>query len=103
MASLILLNASLLSFVHLKFASFLIISWSGLIISAKLEVNLVTKFILPKKDCICLLLCGSAMIFMASILPGSIVIPFGEIKNLNNVPSSMENILFFGFNDILYR
>ena len=70
MASLIFLNAYLLSFIHLNFASFLIISWSGLIISEKSEMNLLTKLMLPRNDHITFLLCGGAMLFIALILPG---------------------------------
>ena len=51
MDSLIFSNASLLSFVYLKLKSFLIISCSDLTISEKLEMNLLTKFIFPRKDC----------------------------------------------------
>ena len=102
MASLIFSNAYFLSFVHLKLESFLIISCSGLTISTKSEMNLLTKFIFPRKDYMVFLLWGNTIALMASILPGSIVIPSGEITNLSKVPSSIENMLFFGFKDILY-
>jgi hypothetical protein len=101
--SLILLNVYLLSFIHLGFVYFLIIYWSGLTISAKSENNLLTKLIFPIKDCISFLSSGGAMIFTTSILLGSIVIPSIEITNQSSVPSSMEKILFFGFNEISYH
>ena len=80
MASLIFSNASLISFVHLKLKYFFIISCSVFTTSAKLDMNLLTKFIFPRKDSMDFLLCGSTMAFIASILHGSIVMPFGEIK-----------------------
>ena len=103
MAYLIWSNSSFISFVHLNYESFFIISWSGLTISAKSELNLLAKLIFPSKDCIASFLCGGAMILMASILLGSIVIPYREITNPSNVPSSMAKFLFFGLNEISYR
>ena len=78
MASLIFSNASFLSFAHLQLESFLIISCSGLTISAKLEMNLLTEFIFLIKDCIAFLLWGNTIALMDSIVHGSIVIPSGE-------------------------
>ena len=98
MDSLILSNASFISFVHFKFESFFIISCSGFSISAKSKMNLLTKLIFPRKDCIAFLLCGCAITLMGSILTRSMVIPSVDITNLSNVPSSMAKMLFFGFN-----
>ena len=101
--SLILSNASLFSFVHLKLESFFIISCSGFTISVKSEMNLLTKFIFLRKDCMAFLLCGNEMTLMASILFGSIVITSRDITNPSNVPFSMANMLFFGFYEIPYH
>ena len=103
MASLILSNYSFLFFVHLKFEYFFIISWSGLTISMKSEMNLLTKLSFPRKDYIAFFLCGGVMTLMDSILLGSIVIPSREITYMRNAPYSMAKILFFGFNEIAYR
>lgn len=42
-------------------------------------MNLLTKFFFSRKDCMAFLLCGNAIALTTSILPGSIVIPSGEI------------------------
>ena len=49
MASLILSNASILSFVHFELKSFFIMSCSGFTISAKLEMNLVQRLSFQEK------------------------------------------------------
>ena len=103
MASLNLSNGFLLSFIHLKLKYFFIISCSGFTISMKSNMNLLTKLIFPRKDYMAFLLCGNTITLIASILLGSVVIPSGEITKPSKVPSSMANILFFGFKEILYR
>ena len=57
-ASTILLNDYFSLLPQLKFASFIIMFCRGRIILEKLGINLVTKLIFPKKDCIAFLLEG---------------------------------------------
>ena len=94
-------NASFLSLVHLNFASFLIISCSGLAISAKSDMNLLMKLILSKKYCINLFLCGGTIFLIAYALSRSIMILSREITKPINFPLSMENMIFIGFNEML--
>ena len=85
MASLISSKSSLLSFVHLKLKYLFIISCSGFTISMKSKMNLLMKFIFPRKDCMAFLLCGSTIDLIASILPGSIF-PLERLQNRAESP-----------------
>ena len=71
-------------------------------ISARLEINLLKKIILPKNACNSLMFLGGWMFSMASILAGSILIPSLEIMCPNNLPSLSPKRLFLGFKDMPY-
>ena len=68
-------NDYLASTVHLRTKSFLRMLFSSLIISTKFDMNLLKKFILPKKAYNSLMFLGGLMFRIASILAGSIMIP----------------------------
>lgn len=102
MACLILLKASFPSRFHLHTSSSLINAWKCLIISTNLEMNLKTKFILPKKDCMAFLFFRNAFVVMDSILSWSMIIPSLEIRYPKSFPSVTAKMFFFGFNEILY-
>jgi hypothetical protein len=71
MAALISLKVFFLSSSHLNSTSLRIIFCKGLIISAKLGVNFLTKLICLKKVCMDFFLWGSRSWDMALILSGS--------------------------------
>ena len=73
-ASLILLKDSFISWFHLNTTFLWIIPYKDLIISANLETNLSTKFILCKKYWMAFLLFGYVIVVMDSIPLGSIKI-----------------------------
>jgi hypothetical protein len=77
-------------------------SWSGFTVSVKLGTNLLTKFIFPRKDCMDLLLWGGGILEMASVLSGSIIIPYLDTMNPSSLPSSTTNTYFLGLSDIPY-
>ena len=69
----------LASMVYFMVKSFFNMLFNDLINYAKLEINLLRKFIFPKKACNSLMLPGCCICKMASILVGSIRIPSFEI------------------------
>ena len=78
-ADLILLNAPFYMLVHLNCTLCLTICCKGLTICAKLETKLRTKFIVPMKYCMPFLLWVKGIFSIASILSGSMEIPFLEM------------------------
>ena len=74
--------------------------FSSLIISAKLDMNLLKKIILPKKACNSLMFLGGLMLRISSILAGSILIPSFDIMCSSNLPSYNPNKVFLGFNEM---
>ena len=90
----------LASTVHLRTQYFLSILFNFLIISAKLDMNLLKKLILPRKACNSFMFLGGLMLRISSILAGSILIPSLEIMCPSNLPSSNPNKGFLGFNEM---
>ena len=90
----------LASIIHLRNESFLSILFISLIMSAKLDMNLLKKLILPRKACNSLMFLGGLMLRIASILVGSILIPYLEIMCPSNLPSYNPNKIFLGFKEI---
>ena len=95
-------NDFLASTVHLRIESFLSMLFNSLIISTRLDMNLLKKIILPKKACNYLMFLGGLMFRIASILAGSILIPSFEIIFPSNLPYSNPNRLFLGFKEMSY-
>ena len=93
-------NHCLDSIVHLRTECFLSMLFSSLIISAKLDINLLKKLILPRKACNSFMFLGGLMLRIASILAGSILIPSFDIMCPSNLPSSNPNKVFLGFNEM---
>ena len=87
---------------HLKTTSFLIIFCKGRMISEKLGINLLTKFIFPRKDCIAFLLEGKVILDMSWVHLGSIVIPCFDTTHPNKRPCVTTNIVFLGFKETPY-
>jgi hypothetical protein len=71
---------------HLKITSFFIIFYRGLTISEKLGTKRLTKFILPRKDCMAFLDDGGGRLAMACVRSGSIIIPFLDTIKPSNFP-----------------
>ena len=71
---------------HLKIEFFLIMDCKGSTIWEKLGMNLLTKFIYPKNDCIDFLLCGKGISKISFILSGSIYMPFLDAINPKGLP-----------------
>ena len=63
-------------------------------------MNLLRKLILPRKACNSLMFLGGLMLRMASILAGSILIPYLDIMCPSNLPSSNPNNFFLGFKEL---
>ena len=101
-AFLILINSSFKTSYHLNKTSFLIISCNGLTIYPKFGTNLLTKFILPRKDCMAFFELRSPIFTMASILSGSSIIPSLEIIKPKSLPSVIAKFDFFRFREIPY-
>ena len=101
-ACLIDSNDCLASKFHSRTEYFLSMLFNSLIISAKLDMNLLKKIILPKKSCNYLMFLGGLMFRIVSILAGSILIPYFEIICPSNLPSSSPYRLFLGFKEMPY-
>jgi hypothetical protein len=85
---------------HFIFVSFLSMFVMFLRISAKLGMNLLRKFIFPMKDYNYLMFLGWSIFWMASILLGSILIPYLDIICPSNFPSYKPNKVFLGLSEI---
>jgi len=83
-------------------ASFLSNLFKGLTISAKWGINLLTKFIFPKKDFNPLTFTSGGILRMACILSGSILIPCFETMWPNNFPRVTPQKKIFGLRDSPY-
>lgn len=90
----------LASTVYLNAEYFLNMLFSSLINSAKFEINLLRKFILPKIHYNYLMLLGWVMVNIASILVGSILIPYLDIICPKSLPYSKPKSVFLGFKGI---
>jgi len=99
-ASLMASKYCLASTIHLSAKSFLKMLFSSLINSAKFEMNLLRKFILPKNDYNSLMFLGSLMVKVATILVGSILIPYLDIMCPKSLSSSRPKSVFLGFKEI---
>jgi len=102
MVALILSKASFSTYVHLNWTSFFIIYWRGLTIWEKSRINLLTKLIVPKKDCIDLFLCGVEICIIALVRSGSTEIPSLEIICPDSLPSETTKMIISGFREIPY-
>ena len=102
MAFLMLLNASFCTSEYLSIASFYTKSWRGLTICAKLGINLLTKLIFPKKDCIAFFESGRTIFSIVSTLSGSMIVPSLETMNPKSLPSGAAKTNFFGFKEMPY-
>jgi hypothetical protein len=71
-------------------------------ISTKYGTNLLMKLILPKKDCMDILLCGGGIFIMALVLFGYMEILSLDITCPNKMPSKKTKMVFFGFKEISY-
>jgi hypothetical protein len=80
---------------HLNSLSFFKRLEIGLAISKKFGINLLIKFIFPKKDFIDFLFFDKGIFWMASILVGSIVTPSLGTTCPSDFPSSTPKIVFF--------
>ena len=85
-ASNTFLNDSFSILPQLKTTSFLIMFCKGRMISKKLGINLLTKFIFPRNDCISFLLEGKVIFYMAWVCSGSIMIPCFDTTQPNKIP-----------------
>lgn len=101
-ASLISSKGLLVSSFHLIVKYFFNMLFNNVISLAKLEINLLRRFNLPKKACSSLMLLGCGIYKMASILVGPIQVPYLEIMWPNSFPSSNPNNDFSGFREIPY-
>ena len=102
MAYFILLKAFFSSVFHLKITLFLIIPCKGLTIWAKSNMNLCTKLIFPRKDCMALLLLGGGIWAMTLARSRYTTIPFLVMIWPSKFPSDTVKTLFFGLNEIPY-
>ena len=85
---------------HFIFTYFLSMFVMFLRSSARLGMNVRRKFILPIKYCNYLRFLWCSNFCMASILLGSILIPYLEMVCPNSLPSSNPKRLFLGFKEI---
>jgi hypothetical protein len=85
---------------HLIFTSFFSIFAMFLRSFARLGMNLHRKLILSIKDCSSLRFLGCSNFCMASILLGSILIPYLEMMCPSSLPSSNLKRIFLGFKEI---
>lgn len=90
----------LASIFYLSVESILSMLFNSLISSARFEMDLLIKFVLPRNDCNSLMFLGWVMVKIASVLAGSILIPSLDMICPNNFPSSRPNIVFLGFKEI---
>jgi hypothetical protein len=63
-------------------------------------MNLLTKLIWPRKDCIDFLEVGGESLVMTCVLSGSIIIPSLDTMNPSNLPYSTTNMDFLGFKEM---
>jgi len=82
--------------------SFFIKFCNGLTISEKLGMNLLTKFIWPRKDCIDFLEEGGGSLEMTWVLSGSMIIPSLNTMNPRSFPCSTTKTDLLGFRDMSY-
>lgn len=75
-------------------------SLMGLAISAKLDMNLWTKLILPINDLNSLMLKGYGIFWITFTLSRSMDIPFSKMIWPNSLPLEVPKIHFFGFKEI---
>jgi hypothetical protein len=101
-ASLIRWKSIFPSLSHLKRTSFFNKRLSGFAILTKFGMNLLMKLIWPKKDCRAFLYLWRGIFLMASILEGSIEIPYFEMIWPNNMPLSTLKIDFLGLREMPY-
>jgi len=90
------------SIVHLILFPFLNMTVMSFTSSTKLETNLLRKLIFPKKEWTYFLDLGSAKVWMASTLLGSIFTPSADTMCPSNFPSFIANNDFLGFRERPY-
>jgi hypothetical protein len=101
MASLIALKECLASSIHITSEFLLNIDVICFVSSAKLAINLLIKFIVPRKDWMSLFDIGRDKFLMASTLFGSILTPLAETICPSNLPSLSAKLDFLGLREIV--